>query len=128
MIDSGSCTLLNSADNRMREIQDEKPVLGHFADVLIREAIAMNANINEQSARNVIESSALSWAVMENQRKEVIVERLRAIEHLDESQCNELFDKMDKWILQQPNKRQDCIVALNRIMKCMCSVSVCFQC
>ena len=100
-----------------------------FTDVLVREAIAINSNVEAQSVCSAIEKYGLSWKMVEKQREKVVVERLRAIKNLDESQCNELFDKMDQMVpIDRDTHRRNCIVERNWIMKCMYNVSACFLC
>ena len=120
-------------EGRIRELKDEKPAMGDFIDVLIREATALNRGIEEQSVRVAVDVGELSWTVVEDQRKDSVVERLRAIGHLDESQCNQLFDKMDGMvpINAEAKRRRNLILSIKRdfhkkwIMKCMYSVSEC---
>ena len=105
-----------------------------FGDVLLREVAVMDSNVSAQSVRNVIASGRLSWAVVEGHRKEFVVEILKDIDDLDESQCNELFDKMDRMVPIDPEEaRRKSVLSMKRvlyekwIMKCM-YVHVVFQC
>ena len=99
-----------------------------FADALICEATAINSKVEAQSVCSAIEKYDLSWKMVENQRKKLVLERLRTIENLDESQCDELFDKMDQMVpIDRDTQRRNCIVARNWIMKCMYSASACFS-
>lgn len=66
-----------------------------FADVLFREASSLNPDVEQQSVRDVVEVCDLSWMMIEDQRKEVVVERLRTIGNLDDSQCNQLFETLN---------------------------------
>ena len=117
---------------QIHESKDEKPATDDFADVLIREAKAFNHDVEEQSVRAAVDVGGLSWTVIENDRKEFVVGRLRGIGHLDESQCNELFDTMDGLVPFPPETaRRNCILSMKRdlhekwIMKCMYSVFEC---
>ena len=108
-----------------------------FSDALLRKVSVMAPNVSAESVRNVVKSSRLSWAIVENQRKEFVVERLREIEDLDESQCKELFDKMEGMVpneIDSEDARRNCALSIKNIfyekwiMKCMYSVSECFHC
>ena len=103
-----------------------------FGDALRREVSVLDPNVSAESVRNVVKSGRLSWAIVENQRKEFVVEILKDIEDLDESQCNELFDKMDGMVpfeIDSEDARRNCALSVknifyeNWIMKCMYSVS-----
>ena len=97
-----------------------------FANVLVREATSINSKVEAQSVCSAIQKCGLSWKMVENQRKKTVVERLRAIENLDESQCNELFDKMDQMVpIDGDTERRNCIVERTWIMKCMRTISLC---
>ena len=114
------------SEARIHELKDEKPAVEEFADVLLREAKALNRDVVEQSVRVAVDVGSLSWTVIEDQRKEFVVEKLRAIGNLDESQCNELFDKMDGMVpINSETKRRNVILSMKGdfhetwIMKCM---------
>ena len=116
------------SEGRIHELKYEKPATDDFADVLIREAKAFNHDVEEQSVRAAVAVGGLSWTVIENERKELVVDRLRAIGHLNESQCNELFDKMDRLVAISPapeTERRNCILSMKRdfhekwVVKCM---------
>ena len=102
--------------------------------ILIRDVSAINSNVEETSIRKAIEVGALSWEMIENQGKEVLLKKLKAIDLLDESQCNELFDKING---MKPSglqrKRRDYVLMLIRvfyskwIMNCMYAVCEGFQ-
>ena len=100
----------------------------------MRKANGINPNVEEQSVRNAIENGALSWTMIEDQSKEVVVERLRAIDDLDDDQCNELFEKLDRMIPTDPEtKRREHILEVRTqfyedwVMKCMYGVFECSQ-
>ena len=80
---------------RIKELDDDKLVSENFVHILVREALTINSNVEESSIRKAVEVGGLSWEMMESQGKEVLVEKLKAIELLDEPQCNALFDKMN---------------------------------
>ena len=108
--------------------------MDNFDNILVREATAINSKVEAHSARDAIERGNLSWSTVEDQTKEVVVRKLRTIEHLDEAQCIELFDKIHGMILIQPErKRRDYIFKIIRgfyarwIMKRMCHISDCFH-
>lgn len=85
--------------------------------------------MKEQSIRKAIEDGGLSWAVIENLRKKIAVGRLKAIENLDESQCNVLFDKLDGMIPTDPKTHKINMIADQMwILKCMYSITECFSC
>ena len=116
-------------ESRIQEFNDEKLVSEDFVRALIREAMVVNSNVEEQSIREAIEVGALSWEMIENQGKEVFVEKMKTIELLDESQCNELFDKINGMTpTELQRKRRDYVLTVIRrfyekwIMKCMYSV------
>lgn len=69
-----------------------------FANALIRAATAINSNVKEQSVRKAIQRGPLSWTTVEDQKKVITVGRFLGIEHLDEDQCNKLFDIIDGMI------------------------------
>ena len=103
-----------------------------FGDALLRKVSVMNPNVSPESVRNVVKSGQLSWVTVEDQKKEFVVEILREIEDLDESQCNELFDKMDGMVpieIESEEARRNCALSIKSIfyekwiMKCMYSVS-----
>ena len=90
-------------------------------EFLYREASAINSNVEEESVREVVELGGLSWEMIEDQRKEVVMGRLRAIGHLDESQCDVLYHKM----VSERSVKREAIKHLFKswIMKCMYIVS-----
>ena len=113
----------NIAERRRHELESDEHS-EDFADILVREAISLNPNVEEESVRTAINEGGLSWTVVEDRRKEDVLERLRVIQNLDESQCKELFDKMDGMIpVERDTKRRQCIVELNWITRCMYSIS-----
>ena len=130
-----SCFFRNSQctdlERRLHELESDEHSEEDFADILVREAISINSNVKEESVRSAIDEGGLSWAVVEDLRKEDVVERLRVIQNLDESQCNELFDKMDGMVpVERDTKRRNCIIGLSWITRCMYShysVSMCSQ-
>ena len=71
---------------RKRELDDDKLVSAEFVRIFVREAITINPNVEESAVRKAVEVGALSWKMMENQSKEVVVDKLKAIDLLDESQ------------------------------------------
>ena len=104
-----------------------------FDDILVHAATAINSKVEAHSVRDAIARGNLSWLTVEDQTKEVVVRKLRAIEHLEEAQCIELFDKIHGMILTQPErKRRDYIFKIIRgfyakwIMKCMRNTFDCF--
>ena len=105
-----------------------------FADAVVREATVINSNVDEDSVRKAIQCGSLSWKVIENQRKDVIVGKLRVIAELDDNQCTALFQKLDGMIPIAPvTERRNRISQMRSvfyqkwIMKCMHSVSDCFR-
>ena len=116
---------------QLRAFEEAQVAEDAFADILVREATAINSNVQAQSVCSAIEKFDLSWEMVEDQRKQVVVKRLLAIEDLDESQCNRLFDKLDGMIpIQRDTQRRNCIVERMWIMNCTCSLSLsaCFLC
>ena len=113
-------------------MENEKNNVENFGDCLLRQASDVNSNVTMESVQKAAEPGGLSWEIFEDQRKDDIVEKLRAIENLDESQCNELFQKLNG---MRPNelkrKQRDYILSIKRdfyenwIMKCMYSVFEC---
>ena len=113
---------------RLHELESDKQAVEDFADILVREATSINFDVDEESVRSAIDERGLSWAVVEDRRKEVVMQRLQVIQNLDESQCNELFDKIDGMVpVERDTKRRQCIVELNWMTKCMYSCSECSQ-
>ena len=129
------CMFIRHSENRIHEVNDEKSNVESFDNVVIREATAINSNVKEDSVRRAIERGALSWEMIENQRKDFIVGKLRVIAELDETQCNTLFRKLDGMIPIAPEmKRRNSILKMRRIfyqkwiMKCVYSAFNGFQC
>ena len=117
---------INLSECQLHAFEEAKVAVDHFADVLVRKAIAINSKVEAESVINVIKNGGLSWKMVKNQRKNVVVQRLRAIENLDESQCNELFDKMDQTVpVDRDTQRRNCIVERKWIMKCTCCLFAC---
>ena len=119
--------------SRVKEMDDEKLVSEDFVHILVREALTINSNVEESVVRKAVEVGGLSWEMMESQAKEVLVEKLKAIELLDEPQCNALFDKINGMRpTELQRKKRDYMLTVirsiyeNWIMKCMYSVSECF--
>ena len=111
---------------QLRAFEEEKVAVPNFADVLVREANSINSSVETESVCSVIQKFDLSWKTMANQRRKFVVKRLRAIEDLDESQCNQLFDRMDQIVpIDWDYQRRKCILERLWIMKCMCSLSAC---
>lgn len=107
-------------------MESENQTEDDFADILVREAIAINSTVEAHSVRSAIALGKLSWLTFEDQTKELVVSKLRAIESFDESQCDELFVKIHGMILMQPaRKKRDYVLKITRefyanwIMKCM---------
>lgn len=108
---------------RLHVIADEEAAVKDFAEILVHEATTINSNVVDQAIRTAIDKSGLSWAVIEDQRKEIIVARLREIVNLDEVQCVKLFHELDQMIPIEGNiKRWECFVEMIWITKCMYSV------
>ena len=129
MISSEPYTFVNFSECQLRDCEEEKDAVDDFADVLVREATAIDSKVEAQSVSSAIHKCGLSWQIMENQRKKVVVERLREIGNLNESQCNDLFDKMDEMVpIDRDTQRRNCIVERKWIMKRMCTLSACFLC
>ena len=108
-----------------KEMDDEKLLSEDFMLIFVREALTINSNIEESSFRKAVEVGALSWEMFENEGKEALVEKLRAIDLLDQSQCNALFDKMNGLRpTELQRKRRDYVLTVIRsfyekwIMKC----------
>ena len=122
------------SESTTRELNSGSVAVENFVDAVVREATAINSNVDKNSVREAIERGGLSWKVIENQRKDFIVGQLRAIKKLDESQCNALFQKLDGMIPIPPEtERRSSILKMRDIfhqkwiMKCMYSVSDCFR-
>ena len=96
-------------------------------EFLHREATAINSNVGEESVRKVVEIGALSWEMIEDQRKAVVMGRLRAIDHLDETQCHSLYRKLSNRGVRFREKIVKNIYK-SWIRKCMYSVSDGFKC
>ena len=110
----------------MHILHSEHHLQDGIVEFLLREATAINSNVEEKSVQEVVELGGLSWQMIEDQRKGVVMGRLRAIGHLDETQCNELYHKME---LDISRYREIVIRYYNSwFMKCMNSVSDCFKC
>lgn len=118
-------------ESRAQELEDDELSKEMFVDALFREAKALNSDVDERSVRVAINDGDLSWAVIEDQKKHVMVQTLRGIENLDESQCKNLFEKMDGLV---PTKRRwmrrACALRMksNFCEKCMCCISEHIQC
>ena len=83
-----------------------------------------------ESVRKAVDEAGLSWVLFDDHVKGVVTERLRTIGNLDESQCNELFDKMNGMrSIEVERKRRTFILDMARIlyekwiMKCMHCIS-----
>ena len=125
---------VHHSESAVHEVNNDSTIVKNFVDAVVRQATAINSDVKKECVRETIERSGLSWAVIENQRKDLIVEKLRAIAELDETQCNELFEKLDGMIPIAPEtERRNRILQMRRvfyqkwIMKCMYSVSDCFR-
>ena len=106
------------------EILEEHRVT--FVDAVIRAATAINSNVNEQSVRNAIEHNSLSWTDIVNQRKVITTGQFSAIGHLDEDQCDKLFDIIDGMIPKGWRQQRQILVDTMKfifyekwLMKCM---------
>ena len=129
------CTFTHHPENRVHEVNDEKANVESFDDAVIREATAINSKVKGECVREAIELGGLSWGMIENQRKDFIVGKLRVIAELDETQCNTLFEKLDGAVPIAPEmERRNRVLQIRRmfhqkwIMKCMYSAFNCFQC
>ena len=117
---------------RINELNDDKLVSENFVCALVREAMVTNSNVEELDVRKAVEVGALSWEMMVNQGKEAFVEKMKAVDVLDESQCNELFDKMNGLRpTELQGKRRDYVLTVIRrfyekwIMKCTYCICEC---
>ena len=113
---------------KLNELENEKCTVGNFGDALVREASALNADVTVESLQKVVEFDDLSWSMIVDHRKQMVIEKLKAIEDLDEAQCNLLFLKMKEIRPIEPKKKkQEFIFSMIRIlcegwiMKCMYS-------
>ena len=113
-------------------MDDEKLVSEDFVHILVREALIINSNAEESSFRKAVEVGQLSWEMIENEGKEVMVEKLKAVDLLDEPQCNELFDKINGMRpTELQRKRRDYLLTVIRrfyekwITKCMYCICEC---
>ena len=107
----------------------------NFQVLLLGEVSAIDSNATIESVENVVGRDGLSWEMFEYQRKEDIVEKLKAIDNLDESHCAVLFDKLNEMRPTELNrKHRDCILSIKSdfyekwIMKCMYSAFNAFEC
>ena len=123
----------NYSEHNLNEMEIEKDSAENFEVCLLRQVSAINSNVISESVQKAVEHVDFSWEMFEYQRKEVVLERLKTIENLNESQCNELFDKMNGMKpTEMRRKRRNCVLSVKRdfyenwIMKCMYSVSECF--
>ena len=112
----------------------EKGKVENLGGLLLRQVSAINSNVTRESVRNVVKYGGLSWEMFEYKRKEDVLEELKAIEDVNESRCDELFDTLNEMRpTEMKRKKRDCILSIKRdfydlwIMKCMYSVSECFQ-
>ena len=110
----------------LNELENERFTVENFEGALLREASALNYDVTVDSIRKVVESVDLSWSMIEDQNKQSVMEKFKAIENLDEAQCNALFDKMNEMrSIELKKKKQDIILSMIRIlcdgwvMKCM---------
>ena len=129
------CVFVHHSESAVQEVSNDSTIVRNFVDAVVREAIAINSDVKEECVREAIERSALSWEVIENERKDFIVGKLRVIAELDENQCNELFKKLDGMIPIAPEtERQNRISEMRSvfyqkwIMKCMYSAFNAFEC
>ena len=123
---------VHHSESAFHEVSNDSTIVRNFVDAVVREATAINSDAKKECVRKAIERSGLSWAVIENERKDFIVGKLRVIAELDVNQCNELFEKLDEMIPIAPEKeRQNRILKMRSvfyqkwIMKCMYIVSDC---
>ena len=119
---------IHLSETRLHELANENHAMEDFAGVLAREAIAINSKVETHSVRSAIERDNLSWSTVEDQSKEFLVERFKAIENLDEDQRIALFDQIYAMTLKQPaRKRRDYVFKiingfyLKWIIECMYS-------
>lgn len=116
-------------ERNLCDLENDKSTMS-FVEALLRETAIINPNLSVESVMKAIQDGNLSWTFVENQRKNVVVERLGVIQGFDEIQCCRLFEKLDgmiptHWIEEKSNA----IAAIKNIfyecwlMKCMYSVS-----
>lgn len=107
-------------------LHSERHLKDGIMKCLLREATAINSNVDDESVRKVVDVGAVSWEMIEDQPEEVVMGRLRAINDLDESQCNKLYHKMES----DRRKYREIVKSfyISWFMKCMYSVSATFQC
>ena len=117
----------------LNEMEIEKGKVENFGVLLLRLVTDINSDVTSESVQNVVENRGISWEMFEYQRKEDVVKKLKAIKNLNESQCDELFDKMNGMRpTEMKRNKRNCILSIKRdfyenwIMKCMYSVSECF--
>ena len=97
-------------ESQLRKLENENPANDNFADILLREANAINSKVDAQSVCSAME--------IEDQKKVSVVDRLTAIIRL--------FDKIDGMVpIDSKRERRDYIIKMKRIfyekwiMKCM---------
>ena len=129
------CVFVHHSESAVHAVNNDSTALEKLVDVVVREATAINSDVKEECVREGIERIGLSWEVIENQRKDVIVGKLRVIAELDENQCHELFKKLDRAVPIAPEMdRRNRILLMKRIfyrqwiMKCMYSAFNAFEC
>ena len=66
-----------------------------FSEILTKEAIAVNPNVNIESIQSVIEESGLNWYMIEDQSRASVLKILQNIDDIDEDQSNVLYERMD---------------------------------
>lgn len=116
----------------MSESENDKSTTKSFGEVLLREGAIINPNVSAKSVERAMTDGNLSWTLVENQRKHVVIERLGAITGFDETQCDRLFDKLDGMIPTDSETEQAKAIAAVKnvfykswLMKCMHRVSKC---